>query len=130
MSTRHHLPLPQTRCLLVLLALILPAACRTPSVRVSSRPAGARILVNGSDTGFFTPAQIALTDLERIGGEQPFKIEVIADGYRQVPAQYTKYELSVGRIVVSVLPPLLIVNLFRGFDYMSPDRVAFDLPVK
>ena len=47
-----------------------------PGVRVSSTPAGARLFVDGLDSGFLTPAAIQLS------GGGPHRLDISLEGYR------------------------------------------------
>jgi hypothetical protein len=55
------------------------AACvaiqRAPGVLIASRPAGARIVVDGDDSGFVTPCTLALT-------REQHAIDLMLDGYQ------------------------------------------------
>ena len=53
------------RALLAALALAASTACvnvTPPGIQVSSAPPGARILIDGRDSGFITPANLSLSD--------------------------------------------------------------------
>lgn len=60
---------------LAVLACSCVAINRTPGVMISSRPAGARVVVDGQDSGFVTPCNI---DIER----SPHAIDLLLDGYQ------------------------------------------------
>jgi hypothetical protein len=113
---------------LALSLLVLAALCVTAcgGVRVISYPPGAKIYVDGKDSGKKAPATIRPPDLE---GKGQHKIEVWRDDLSEevTPApQYTDKKLSIGRIVWSILfPPLLILNAIRGFYYVDPNKMTF-----
>ena len=117
-----------TRIAIALATFLCLSAC-TPYVYVDSRPRGAEILVNGAALGQVTPTEVRLPDLQRVGANAPFKIEVQAKGYRKPPGQFTSPRVSTRQIVAAILvPPFLIFNGLRGFKTMSPNRLVFHLP--
>ena len=78
------------------------------SLPVSSYPPGARVFMNGKDTGLTTPTAIRVRHLP-VGQNV---ITVAKEGYFSVPSrQEVKVEISKGNIAFSWWPPVLIKNL-------------------
>jgi len=75
------------------------------SVKVSSNPPGARVLMNDQDTGLTTPTSIRLRHLP-VGRTV---ITVAKEGYISVPE---KQELEVGTKLWSWWPPMFIKHMF------------------
>ena len=87
-------PRPQLLLVLALLALLASCTTKSRAVLLSSNPAGARILVNGQDSGFVTPRSLDLSDEGRsseivfeLPGYQPAKRML----YRKTEKQYVLY---------------------------------------
>jgi hypothetical protein len=105
-------------------ALVLLVGC-AGTLRVSSEPSGAKILVNGQDSGRTTPAAMRLRDLPL--GRPAISVETQA-GVRSTEQQ-VKVSPSAGIIVWSLLIPipLGLINLFRGFSKVQPKTIHFEL---
>lgn len=65
--------------------VLIAAACGTSRVKVSSYPTGARILVDGEDTGRVTPDVISTRSRNPAGRS----VSVELDGYADLPAKRT-----------------------------------------
>jgi len=94
------------------------------SLAVTSDPPGARILIDGVDTGYLTPDTLrprkVPSGVHRIG--------VALDGYDLPDEKGIETHLSGALLFWSaVWPPALIINLFRGFSRTQPDSVHFTL---
>jgi hypothetical protein len=80
--TRAHAPL--LRAALAALLLTWSSACvqliGPPGVAISSQPPGARVLVDGRDSGFVTPCNL---DISR----RSHRIELVKAGYRSAVIQ-------------------------------------------
>jgi len=67
------------RTSLALLAAVALSSCfalrRAPGITVASDPPGARVFINGRDTGFVTPSVIQLD-------EDRGRVDVVLDGYQ------------------------------------------------
>lgn len=88
----------------------LLSGCR--SIGVSSSPSGARVFMNDSDTGMTTPASIPVKKLP-LGRSY---ITVVQEGYISVPRkQEIEVHLSIGQIIWSWFPPVLVKNLCGDF---------------
>lgn len=106
-------------CLSVLVAL-LSTSCS--SVRIASRPAGAKIYFNGEDTGLLTPAAVRVTQLPK--GD--LDIELRKDGY--IPdGRQMSVRTSVGKIICSIFPPVLIDAACDKWRTVRPGRVSLRL---
>jgi hypothetical protein len=70
--------MPIPRSLIALAAAALAAACvapvAPPGVLVASEPAGARVYVDGRDSGWVTPAYLDLENVRQ-------KIDIVLEGY-------------------------------------------------
>ena len=100
----------------VLILAFLLTGCSSV-IRVYSNPDDARVFINGADTGLVTPAELAVRDL-RMGKSY---VTVEKDGYRTItPKQVIDVRLSVGNVIWSIWPPVLIKNLcsnlWKGFE--------------
>lgn len=106
------------------MALVLLVGC-AGTLRVSSEPSGAKILVNGQDSGRTTPAAMRLRDLPL--GKPAISVETQA-GVRSTEQQ-VKVSPSAGIIVWSLLIPipLGLINLFRGFSKVQPKTIHFNV---
>jgi len=98
--------------------VFLLAGCH--SLGISSSPSGARVFLNDSDTGKITPASIRVRDLP-LGFSY---VTVAKDGYiTSPPKQEVEVHLSVGNLVWSWFPPVLIKNLvgdmWKDIEYPS-----------
>lgn len=108
----------------LLLVLPLLAAC-SATLKVTSSPPGARILLNGQDTGEVTPAE--LTGRELGGGGA---LSVALDGHEAAEARPVTATTSVRAIIGSVVfpVPVGVVNLLsRGFADAEPRELHFEL---
>jgi hypothetical protein len=107
----------------VIVLAALSAAC-AHSLRVTSAPPGAHVLLDGKDTGEVTP--YALTPRAIGSGEHTVAVE--RDGRRCDPQRVTTHG-SVRTVIVSLIfPPALLVHIFsRGFADADPDAVHCDL---
>src|SRR5262245_24720725 len=110
------------KALAAALTLALGAGCS--SVAVTSVPAGARVLIDGKDTGEVTPTTLGP---ELFSGMH--SVSVAHDGYATPSAKAATKRFGVGRLISSILLPVpfLIVNLARGFYSMEPDNLEFAL---
>lgn len=105
------------RCML--LCAVLVSGCAT-TLRVTSTPPGARVLVDGQDTGEVTPTK--LNSWEVGGGA------ISVEG-AEPRAASTK--VSVKAIIGSLLIwPLVLPNIVRGFRDVEPAEMHFDLAGK
>jgi hypothetical protein len=80
---------------LVVVALIIPA-CST--VLVDSNPPGAKILIDGEDTGKVTPAGLRVKD--------------IGSGYRSIELQKEGFAPSYKSLLVRINPGKVFLSLF------------------
>jgi hypothetical protein len=101
------------------LALLLAAGgCATSGVKITSNPAGARVILDGKDIGRLTPTTLMLRELER--GRHI--VTVAKDGYQTENAQELRIAYDGGGIILSVLVPVigiplnLIDNLWKKPD--------------
>ena len=102
---------------------------------VVSTPVGARITVNGADTGKVTPAPIALAGLP-VGST----FELALKGYRPATSKVTDAELKAGRkeikLAAEARPVRLIVTgtfpfeLVQGSQVISPAAMRHELTVQ
>jgi len=116
------------RALLLLLALCVVSVGGCAKLQVFTSPPGAKIFVNGNDTGLVTPQVFKPDDLARYGGRAPYKIEADHPGYVRSPAQFVSRQVSVAQIFWSIVfPPLLLINVPRGFRRMTPKVIKFAL---
>ena len=91
----------------LLLAMFIISGCS--SIGVYSNPSGAKIFINDKDTGRVTPASLRTRHLRR--GRSYITVE--KEGYEILTKrQPVDVRTSVGNIVFSVWPPVLIKNLF------------------
>jgi hypothetical protein len=101
---------------MLLACMLVAAGCS--SLRVYSKPPGAKVFVNGSDTGRTTPTKIRVRHLA-LGRSY---ITVEKEGYLcMTPKQEVDVAISVGNIAMSWWPPVLIKNacgdLWKGVTY-------------
>ena len=102
-------------------AMLLTGICilsGCSKIAVYSDPAGARVLLNGVDTGRTTPTSIRVRNLP-VGRSY---ISVEKEGYHSLTKkQAVDVRISIGNIVWSWFPPLLIKNLvdnrWKGITY-------------
>ena len=95
------------------------------AIRIYSIPSGANIYKNGVDTGLITPAKIRIRHLS-VGIHE---ISVRKAGYRAIPElQNVDIEISVGNIIMSWWPPILIKNLTGNYwkGAVDPRRGRLD----
>lgn len=99
----------------LLASLIMMSGCT--SVKVFSEPLGARVLVDGVDTGKTTPTSLWVRSL-------PVGISTVTvekENYHCPMKQDVGVSVSVGNIIFSWWPPLLIKNIsdntWKSFDY-------------
>jgi hypothetical protein len=96
--------------------------------KITSNPPGARVLIDGKDTGQKTPALIHPRALD---GEHT--VAVTAEGYDPVPPRKAVGDTSVGLVVWSIvgIPTAMwwipITNLARGHVKVDPTAMHFDL---
>jgi hypothetical protein len=99
--------------------------CGCSSIGVYSSPSGARVFMNDVDTGLTTPASIRVKNLP-MGRSY---ITVVQDGYISEPRkQEIEVHLSVGQIIWSWFPPVLVKNLcgdfWKGVTYPPSRHLA------
>lgn len=100
-----------------LLCVVLISGCASV-LRVTSTPPGARVYVDGADTGEVTPTK--LNSWEVGGGEH----QISVDG---APPQAARTKVSARAIIGSVLIwPLVLPNIVRGFRDVEPAELHFD----
>ncbi len=106
-------------CFLCLIVLFVTSCS---SVRISSRPAGANIFINGEDTGLLTPAAIRVTKLPK----GLLDIEARKKGY--VPEHGQMWvRTSAWKIIWSIFPPVLIDAMCDKWRSVRPGRVSLRL---
>ena len=98
-----------------------PGAAAT-TLRVSSEPAGAAIVLDGRDTGKVTPADLAL------GGRAPSQVRLIKKGFAPFDARLSAADLKAGRVEYRLStaeePPFdVVVTGDYAFQVMEGDRV-------
>lgn len=122
--------LPNVALFLVLL-LALPACVATsaPGATFASEPVGARVLVDGRDSGWVTPCHVWL-DVD-----EPVEVSFALDGYttrtvKLVPARTwsaVTWPLGVHPAqdapFPALLPPEDLLLPFREDDHLAPTRV-------
>jgi hypothetical protein len=93
------------------------------SLSIRSTPPGAKILIDGQDTGFATPDTLR----PRIIPSGRHEISVAIDGQRSEP-KVIENHLSAKLIIWSLIwPGSLLVNMFKGFSHTEPGELTFDL---
>lgn len=105
---------------LTCLVALLSTSCS--SVRIASRPAGAKIYFNGEDTGLLTPAAVRVTKLPKGN----LDVELRKDGYVSDGRQMS-VRTSVGKIIWSIVPPVLIDAACDKWRTVRPGRVSLRL---
>jgi hypothetical protein len=123
---------------LLLFGLLLLPACvwyvTPPGTRFASTPPGARVLVDGRDTGFLTPCLIALDE------DRDHRVEIALDGFEPARLRLleggTRYILyltaGVAYPAASFSFPLLLpttdlVLPVRLDDRLGPSRIYVEL---
>lgn len=108
----------------VLVALTVTLGACAANLSVTSQPPGARVLIDGKDSGQVTPATIAGKQLR---GEH--KVGVALDGYATPDEQSARAGVAISNIVWSVLlpVPVLFVNIVRGYANAEPNELHFEL---
>jgi hypothetical protein len=110
------------RMLLAVLAITSVGGCSAALLTVNSTPPGARVLIDGRDTGKETPALFLNDEIER--GEHEIRVE--GHGVSRQSKSFD-VRLRKGRLVASILiPPLLLLNIPRGFRVSEPNVLNFD----
>lgn len=90
----------------LLLAMFVIAGCS--SIGVYSDPSGAKIFINDTDTGKVTPASLKTRHLCK--GRSYITVE--KEGYETLTKrQPVDVKVSVGNVILSIWPPVLIKNL-------------------
>ncbi len=113
--------LVQRRTLACVVAALL-ASCAS-SLKITSSTPGARILIDGRDTGYKTPD----TFRPRILPSGEHRISVVPQGEEESEAKQISVHASPGLIIGSILfPPALLVNVFKGFSSVAPRLLYFD----
>ncbi len=108
--------------IILLSAVALLSGCN--NLTVQSVPPGAEIYLDGEPTGRVTPASFRLSDV----GFGLHGIQARMAGYADSEIVGVEKIVAQGRIVLSViLPPVLIINLFRGFTVVKPGKVLLPL---
>jgi hypothetical protein len=87
------------------------AAKTADTVVISSQPAGARILLNGADTGRVTPASISL------GGSDSGRVELSLKGFASASATLGAADLKRGRREFKLEPAAIPVRLTISGPY-------------
>jgi predicted Ser/Thr protein kinase len=91
-------------------------------IAINSTPAGAKIVLNGVDTGKVTPAPLSL------GGKVPSTIELSLAGYQPVSGTLTDADLRTGnkefRLSRETGPVRLTVSGPYAFDLYQGDKVV------
>ncbi len=134
MSVRHS---PQPRLVLALLAAPLAGGCMLdrpqPGIMISTRPAGAQVVVDGQDSGFVTPARLALTRRDwhrvevKLSGYEPAS-RLFAPGLRRYAIGWDKgYTRETNLLFPFFLPWEDMLIPFRFDDSLSPGRVHIAL---
>jgi len=97
------------------------AAAAADLLVVSSVPAGARIVLNGTDTGKVTPAAIST------GGQVPSTVELTLKGYQPLAASITAADLQTGnkefRLARESGPVRLTISGAFPFEVLQGTRV-------
>ena len=124
------------RLLLLVLLLLGTTSCvgieKPPGVVIASNPPGARILVDGEDTGFVTPCNLGLPHKPAtidllLPGYQPAQIELVptTKNYllprRDAMANYNTWYFFLWLNVVDFLTPI------KRVKRLSPGRIHVPL---
>jgi serine/threonine-protein kinase len=92
-------------------AIAAPGTKASDTVLISSQPAGARILLNGADTGRVTPASISL------GGSDSGRVELSLKGFAPASATLGAADLKRGRREFKLEPAAIPVRLTISGPY-------------
>ncbi len=107
--------------IIVVLMTILITSCST--VLVDSSPSGAKVLIDGQDTGKLTPAGLRVRDLH--SGYR--SIELQKEGYVS-SCQTLTVHVSAGKIFTSLFPPLLLkFGMGDCWKIAGPGRLSYTL---
>ncbi len=116
-SNRTQTTMRRASKAILLTSMFLLPGCGS-TIGVSSSPSGARVIMNERDTGMTTPASI------RVGSMPTGRsyITVAQEGFTPTPRQQeVEVRVSIGNIIWSWFPPILIKNLrgdrWRGVTY-------------
>ncbi len=89
-----------------------PAAPAVPtSLRLTSQPEGARITLNGIDTGLVTPADVA------VGSTIPSAIGLALEGYQPFTGEVTRTDLESGSKAFTLRPEPRPARVTASADY-------------
>lgn len=104
------------------------------SLRITSSPEGARIVLNGLDTGQVTPADVT------VGATVPSALELSLDGHETLKAEIARADLDAGsrefRLTPEPMPMRVTVSgpypfeLVRGADVISASATEHDVTVR
>jgi len=112
-----------------------PAAPALPtSLRLTSQPEGARITLNGIDTGLVTPADVA------VGSTIPSAIDLALEGYQPFTGEVTQADLESGSKAFTLRPeprPARVTasadvpfEIARGSTVLSASATSHDLTIQ
>jgi TolB-like protein len=108
----------------VLCAFTLVASGCAHALKVTSDPPGARVLLDGKDTGEKTPASFN----PRAIPSGQHKLSVQLEGFNTPAERSVENSRSVGLVVWSIIFfPVGIYNIFHGFSKNSPEALHFPL---
>jgi len=112
-----------------------PAPPAVPtSLQVTSEPAGARITLNGVDTGLVTPAEVT------VGTTVPSSIELALEGHQSRSGEITEADLQSGSKAFTLTPEPIAARVTASADYpfeivrgstvLSPMATEHDLTIQ
>jgi serine/threonine-protein kinase len=103
------------------------------SLRLSSTPAGARIVLNGTDTGQVTPAEVT------VGTSVPSALELSLAGHQTLKTEISRADLESGSKALTLVPeprPTRVAasapypfEIVRGSTVLSPMATEHDVTI-
>ncbi len=87
-----------------------PAAVPT-SLQITSEPAGARITLNGIDTGLVTPAEVS------VGATVPSTVQLALDRHQPLSGEITEEDLKTGNKAFTLRPEPVPARVTASADY-------------
>jgi predicted Ser/Thr protein kinase len=104
------------------------------SLRIASNPEGARIVLNGVDTGQVTPADVT------VGATVPSSLELALDGHQALKAEIGRADLDAGSKTYRLTPEPMAMRvtvtgpyafeLVRGSEVISASATEHDVTVR